>query len=848
MGSKNKKNSTSIVMEDKELSLTSLSKITTYEILIEEQIDRLEPVRFRYFKRFLASQTSLKRRFILSKIFGAIIFGILPIIPLLTYFEVLDFINTGVFPIELILFAGSLLFGIFFVFQFFNFFLMAMLNTMKILSGSIFEWFETLPISREKLKKLILLTIIRSLDIPLVVITLSFPIIMFIGTQNIFIFLTSIGVSIIQTIFSLSLLILFSERLNRVLNINEIGSKKTHIIRLINLASYIIIVIGSVFLIQWALGSIRSFFILFFQSDSPTLIVMILSMIPFPIAPGYLLSSFIAPHRIPGFMWYNIIIGFTLFLILTYLIYQLSLKGIKKSSFSKLKKKNAPDSISIKKQVNIKIVSPIWAYIRKDLIIASRNLKIFLSLVMPIVIGFIFTFTYYNTNIGGVTPFQIIFIFNMFVLIGFNLIISGMIINGLLSMEESGTAIMASLPLIPREQANAKLILMFSIQTITVLAPSLMYIGTNVFFNSITTALWSLPLVLLFLFIMFNMRIYFFGKAKNKFLIEEVLPEKRIEKWALIFIIEYSIYILTLSIAFLFYASGGGMMLLIYINIFSIVGVVINSLVFKKIFSIRRAELEARDILIKARYEGVPTWFTKHPWITILILIILNSVLFYLITFIPYPQPPYPVVDQLSYELYKLSYLFMVNIPYILLWIIITPILLGIPYGKLPIRQYLKKLTVDWDKHKTLKFMICILITLIVLYLNYFVMIDLFPYGMPVPVEYVAFYIFNFIWLFCFYFWQGFLFLGIIFILILKRLKSWIAIVIFSLIYSIFHPRFLFTLIITPHLLTNISFILTEWLISFIPGLLSALVYMKVKNLFIISSIAFSFEFAIRFL
>ena len=45
---------------------------------------------------------------------------------------------------------------------------------------------------------------------------------------------------------------------------------------------------------------------------------------------------------------------------------------------------------------------------------------------------------------------------------------------------------------------------------------------------------------------------------------------------------------------------------------------------------------------------------------------------------------------------------------------------------------------------------------------------------------------------------------------------------------------------------TDISYLLTEWLISFTPGLLSALVYMKVKNLFIISSTAFSFEIGIR--
>ena len=75
-------------MEDKELGLLSLSKITTYEILIEEQIEQLETVRFRYFKRYLSSQESLKRRFILSKIFGAVIFGILPVIPLMAYFQV----------------------------------------------------------------------------------------------------------------------------------------------------------------------------------------------------------------------------------------------------------------------------------------------------------------------------------------------------------------------------------------------------------------------------------------------------------------------------------------------------------------------------------------------------------------------------------------------------------------------------------------------------------------------------------------------------------------------------------------------------------------------------------------
>ena len=207
------------------------------------------------------NRETIKKRLFVSKIIGAVIFGVLPIVPLLTYFQVLNFIEEGAVDIEVILFASSLLFGIYFIFQFFNFFLMSMLNTMKLISGGIFEWIETLPISRERLKKLILITIIRSLDIPLIVITISLPIIMFVGTQNILILIVSMGVAFLNTIFSFCLLILFSERMNRILNINAIGSKRTHFIRLINLISYIIIVIGSVFLIQWALSSIEVYFI-----------------------------------------------------------------------------------------------------------------------------------------------------------------------------------------------------------------------------------------------------------------------------------------------------------------------------------------------------------------------------------------------------------------------------------------------------------------------------------------------------------------------------------------------------------------------------------------------------------
>ncbi len=839
-------------MKNNEPSLFSLSKLTTNEILVEEQLEQLESVRFQYFKRYLSSQESLKRRFLLSKIFGAIIFGILPIIPLLTYFEVLSFINEGNVPIELVLFAGSLLFGIYFLFQFFNFFLMAMLNTMKILSGTIFEWFETLPLSRAKLKKLILLTIIRSLDIPLIAITVVFPIIMLIGTQDVIIFLICMGISTLDTLFSLALLILFSERLNRILNINKIGSKKAHSIRIANLAIYIIIVIGSIFLIQWTLNSINHFFMLFVRSQSPTLIVMILSLIPYPIAPGYLISSFISPSQIPLFIWYNIFIGFSLFLILAYLIYQQSIKGIKKSSYSRFKidkKINTRYLATMESSIKIKIRSPVWAYVHKDFKISTRDLKTFLSIAMPIVIGFIFTFTYYSTNLGGINPFEIDFIFNMFVIIGLNLIISGMIIHGLLNFEESGASILASLPLIPRDQAKAKLILMLLVQTITVLAPSLMYITQAIFWISLFTALMALPIILLFLFLMFEMRIYFFGKSKNIFIIEEVKPEKKLTKWSIIFVVEYSLYFLTLFIFFIIYGLQGLRDLLLFEMVYLFIGFIFTYFIFRKLFSLKRLGTTIKEKEFILPIEGKPTWFTQHTWISVMILFGFNLLVSYAISlFPPLRSQFFPFENWLDPTLYNLFYIFIFNIFYVLLWIFINPLTLGLPSGKKSIKHYLNLTLFGEETANRKKITLSIIIAIIIFLLNFSIILT---GSGEIPLLFALYFLFTLIVGFSYCFWQEFAFRGIIFTSILSKLNKWKAIILTCVIYSIIQIFYLF--IIESFISITISneiiyqriifLIFIEFLYHFLVGIFLTYLYIKTNNLIIISSIAGTLSF-----
>ncbi len=534
-------------MKKKEFNLISLVKKTTDEILIDEQLDYLGETRYRYFKRYLESQKSFKRKILVSKTVGAVIFGILPIIPLFAYFQILDFIGEEEVPVDIVLFTGSLLFGIYFLLQFFNFFLMAMLNTNKILSGKIFEWFETLPIPRERLRKLVLFTIIRSVDIPLLVIVASLPIVLLIGTQNIMIFFVSIGISVIDALFSLSLLILFSEKISKSINLNEASSRRAHKIRLINLTFYILVILGSIFLIQWAFDSMGLLINWFVNSDIPAIIILILSMIPFPIAPGYLLATFISLPHIPPQIWYNILVGFILFIILTWYLYHKSKKGIEFSTFSK--QRPTIKTVRNVAQVTIKIRNPVRAFIRKDLITVSRDLKSFLSVVMPIVISFIFTFTYNSTNVGGITPFDLDFLTNMMIFLGFHIIISAIIVHGLLQIESSGATILASLPLLPRQQAKAKMILMLIIQTFTIISPPFMYIGDDKFQGMLFLSVGTLPFMLLFMILMFQLRIFYFGKMSISYTIEEAFPEKKTSKWFLIFLIELVVVNVILNFA-----------------------------------------------------------------------------------------------------------------------------------------------------------------------------------------------------------------------------------------------------------------------------------------------------------
>lgn len=571
------------------LKLYSIAKFITREVIIQEQIHYSDLFRERLFENYKKGRKFIRNKIIMTKIFGAIIFGILPIIPLITYLQIIQYLNNPLISIEIVVFGGSLIFSIYFMVQFFNFFLLAMINTTMVMSGKSFEWFESLPIPKKALKKLVLFTIFRSLDLPIIVILTAFPIIMFIGTLNFILFLICLTISILNVIFSFFLLLMFAERINRIININEINSKKAFLIRLINLFSYIFIVVASVYLMQWVSNSLDSFFTKFIQSENSALINLILTIIPYPLNCGYIISLFITPNQVSVELWLNTLLGLTTFIILTWAIFKKSVKSLDPTLFSKFKpiKKN----FNLKREnivVKVKTTSHFKAFLRKDLIIASRDLKAFMSVIMPIFLSFVFTYSYTFINFGGISPLNRELLLDWLFLFGFNIIISGITINGILNIEEANETIKASLPLIPRDQAKAKLILIFFIQTLAVISPVLLFILNSEFFYFLFSILGILPIMWIFLFIMFEMRIKLFSKMRRHYVTEEIKPENKIIKWAFIYIIAYLLFISFFYILTKIYFYEGIPGIIIYFSILFIIGIGCNILIFDSFFPISR--------------------------------------------------------------------------------------------------------------------------------------------------------------------------------------------------------------------------------------------------------------------
>ena len=119
-------------MEKEELKPYYLAKYASRELIIEELVLSKGGTKSYYLEKYVHPPSNIDFSVIFTKLFFAITFGILPVLPLLTYFEFINLITQGSTSIEVVYFIGGLLFSLYFCLQFLNFFIKGMLDTTKM--------------------------------------------------------------------------------------------------------------------------------------------------------------------------------------------------------------------------------------------------------------------------------------------------------------------------------------------------------------------------------------------------------------------------------------------------------------------------------------------------------------------------------------------------------------------------------------------------------------------------------------------------------------------------------------------------------------------------------------------
>ena len=356
------------------------------------------------------------------------------------------------------------------------------------------------------------------------------------------------------------------------------------------------------------------------------LINSIISFIPFPFSSSFLIPLFIAPNHSSPHLWISTLLGFALLIIITYVISRKAFKTIERISISKNKAINiikSTHSSRLEVKVKIKSSRPYIAYLRKDLRIITRDIKVFMSIILPILLSFVFVITFGIKNIGTISLIDIGFFQNWIGILAFSPILSGLIIYSLTSFENFGESIIASLPIIPRNQVKPKLFLIYFIQTCATLLTSLIYLYSPNFIPIFINFLFTLPFAWLFLLIIFILRIKFFGKKRPKFyVLEENNPKNRIFKWTLIITVPYILYfwMTSFGINFLYYQDINNMINLFWVIVIG--GFSVSLLILNRLLPVYQ-----RDKIKKI----IPTVFSRHIWFTILILLVINFILFFLV-------------------------------------------------------------------------------------------------------------------------------------------------------------------------------------------------------------------------
>jgi len=567
-------------MEEEKLKYYSLSKYTCYEILMESQIASAGAHQARLIEKFKKNKNYIKTQFIALKLVFAFLFLVLPVLPLAIFFEINSYLTQGTYAINTLFFVSSLALTLYLGLTVLYSLMFGMISTSSFMSGNSFKWMQTLPLSKKNLKKIGIMTIFRNLDIPLIVLMVGFPIIMLIITQNFLFFLGSLLVSFFNVIFSFSILVIIGEKLSFLFSESKTVSKRAGLVRTLTMLAYFVIMFTSSFIFSMGIRAVEQLFNVFVNAEPNIILIIILGVIPYPFAPAYLISLI----TIPGPWHWGLILssltGFALFLLLVWGLFKYAQRALHSAISTEIKTEK------VKKrdlEVEVKPISTIKAYIRKDIISSTRDIQSFMFIFFPIFYPLILILTMQMPIAMEITSTTGILIL-WSIILGVYLFIPPMLIMGFLNLEESGSSTVASLPILPRDQAKAKILLMLAIQGLSLILTSIVLTILLKSIIVILLLLVTLPIAWTILLFMFEMKVKLFGQMKFKYILEELNKRHKVIKWISMILAEVAIYITILITGIILIVLFGLTITIIVMGIIGIISLTTLIFIFTRMF------------------------------------------------------------------------------------------------------------------------------------------------------------------------------------------------------------------------------------------------------------------------
>ncbi len=526
--------------------LYQLSKYTYNEIFLEATLQQMGANQARFMELLSKNKNHIQSQKKIMTFFMFISFASLIFLPI-SAFLAIQKVSAITNQPHWLYFVGTLSVGLFFFISFGLLLPFGVMQSSTLMGGDAIKWLSTLPFSKKELEKVVFFTFFRGVRTQIIVMLIVFPLGVAIASQNILVVLISIVMTIINLLFSFSILILVGERVNRIMQGNDVNTTKTNFIRILTILGVGLGTAIIVLVFSFALMTIDT--LLVSPPNNVNLIDsinIIASLIPFPFGGNFLMMLvFLGVQNVPPILWATSLIGLALSGLITRSVFRKALSTLHNVIYFEQKKSTTEIPGKVK-PIKIEALSPVRAYMKKDLSIVTRDFQMLVFLIGPIIFP-IFGVIFVIISTPGFSDFTQKFYFTVGISIMYQMMGATLLICGFLTTEKSGASILSSLPIVIRDQALGKVNFMVIIMPITAILPYILLFDPGNALTILAAMIVSIPLGPIFGLVALELKVRLFGKLKTKYILEEFHRDRKNSKWLVILAIEFGLAILMIA-------------------------------------------------------------------------------------------------------------------------------------------------------------------------------------------------------------------------------------------------------------------------------------------------------------